>query len=730
MNLFALSGLLIGISSLVFGAYVYLKNRRSKANKLFAIFTFAVAVWGFGGLKIGLIPYGEAESALLWWRLTHIGVIFIPIFFLHFIYTWLGIKRRLILLFGYFQGFFFLGVNLYDLFFNSSIGLFINKITWLFDSFYWDTHYQLDFYWPYFSLWLFGVLFAHYELFRNYGKFTGIKRIQIKYFLVAFVVSYAGGSTCYLPCFNINLYPFFNLLVPFYPFLMAYTIVKYRFMDIGVAIKRSTVFSGIVIAITAAYVLAVFLLSRVFFGGVYTFKTQVIVGLIVAFLVAIGFRPLYDWLKRITDTFLFKGEYKPQELMADISDVLSRTLDLDKVIGILREQISRALRTAKMEVIILEEGILREAPVKDLKVALEKIINYFKKQKEVLVLEELKRKYAEKNGFDKDFLLINDLEKLETALAVPLLVKKKLVGLFLLGAKKSGDMFTNEDIKTLEAIGSQAAIAVENARLYEEMKDFSKTLQKEVNRQTKNLREANIRLEQLDKAKSEFISLASHQLRTPLSIIKGYISMFLEGAWGETTKKQKEHLEKVYTSNERLIKLVEDLLTVSRIESGRLEFDFQLLDLANLTESIIKDFSQIAAKKELYLKYLKPARLLPKVKADSLKIRQVIQNLIDNALHYTEKGGATIQLKTEGNRVVFSIEDTGIGISSEERVTLFEKFSRGKGVTKMHTEGTGLGLYLAAKLVEAHQGRIWIESEGKGKGSVFYFELPVNKLKS
>jgi len=342
-------------------------------------------------------------------------------------------------------------------------------------------------------------------------------------------------------------------------------------------------------------------------------------------------------------------------------------------------------------------------------------------------LEELKREYAEKPQSARSFLLVRELEKLKAALVVPLSVKDKLVGLFLLKAKRSGDMFTDEDIKTLEAIAAQAAIAIENARLYEKMKDFSRTLQKEVNRQTKELREANIRLQQLDKAKSEFISLASHQLRTPLSIIKGYISMLLEGTWGGVSEKQKEHLEKVYTSNERLIKLVEDLLTVSRIESGRLEFNFKSLDLDELVQNIVKEFGQLAEKKGLYLKYVQPAQALPEVKADSLKIRQVIQNLIDNAIHYTKKGGATIKLKAEKSKVIFSIEDTGVGISTEEQMNLFEKFSRGRGVTTMHTEGTGLGLYLAAKLVEAHRGRIWVESEGKNKGSTFCFELPVKE---
>ena len=713
MNAFAVSGLLTGIFCLLFGIFVYLKGRQNKSNKLWAIFCFSVAVWGFGGYKIGLIK--NPSEALFWWRITYVGIIFIPVLFYHFVYQFLGFKKKTLLYLIYLFGFFFLILE-----WTPWAGLFfgLSNMGFLFSSFYWVFPPT-----PLFSFfvlsWFTIVLYSHYELYKAFKKSFGLKRTQIKYFFLGMAISFTGGSTCFMPCFGIKLYPILNFAVPLYPAIVGYAILKYRLMDIRVAVKRSTVFSGLVITITAAYALAAFLLSWVVFGGVYTFRTQIIVGLIVAFLIAIGFRPLYDWLRRTTDTFLFKGEYRPQELMADISDVLSRTLDLDIVINTLEKQISRALRIAKMDVVVL----------RDIK-SLEKIVTHFKKQKEVLVLEELKRKHAEKAKFDNSFLLIKELEKLKAALVVPLLLKEKLVGLFLLSAKKSGEMFTNEDIKTLEAIASQAAIAIENARLYEEMKDFSKTLQKEVNRQTQSLRKANIRLEQLDKAKSEFISLASHQLRTPLSIIKGYISMILEGTWGETNQKQKEHLEKVYLSNERLIKLVEDLLTVSRIESGRLEFDLQPLALDNLTENIVKEFSQLVAKKGLYLKYIKPKKLLPKVKADPLKIRQVIQNLIDNALYYTKKGGATVSLKTEKNKVVFSIQDTGIGISSEEQVTLFEKFSRGKGVTRMHTEGTGLGLYLAAKLIQAHQGKIWVESEGKGRGSAFYFELPVGRRKN
>ena len=698
------------------GILVFFKNRKSLVNVIFGLHSLVITIWLFGTFMM-FLSGGVREMAIFWDRFIYMGVVFIPIFLYHFSIVYCNIKtQNKIIILGYILSSIFLILSRTDYF-----------VTDLFE-YKWGVHTKARFFHHIFLIYFVSYVFLwFYNVYKYYRKITSsLARQQTKYVFIAFLLLFTIGPVAYIPAYGIGIYPFAYLSGLIFTIILAYAILKYRLMDIRMVVRRSTIFSVIVIVITAAYALAAFLLGWVIFGGIYTFKSQIIIGLIVAFLVAIGFRPLYDWLKRITDTFLFKGEYRPQELMANISDVLSRTLDLDKVINILKEQISQTLRIARIEVIILEEEISR--PIQGVK-ALQKLIIYFKRQREVLVLEELKKKQAEKIGFDKSFLLIKDLEKLKAALAVPLLVKEKLVGLFLLSFKRSGDMFTNEDIKTLEAIAAQAAIALENARLYEEMKDFSKTLQKEVNRQTKSLRDANIRLEQLDKAKSEFISLASHQLRTPLSIIKGYISMLLEGAWGTTNKEQKEHLERVYLSNERLIKLVEDLLTVSRIEAGRLEFDFKPLALDELTESMVKEFSQMIAKKGLYLKYIKPEKALPKVKADSLKIRQVIQNLIDNALHYTKEGGATIRLKAEKNKVRFSIEDTGIGISPEEQVTLFEKFSRGKEVTRMHTEGTGLGLYLAAKLVEAHQGKIWVESEGKGKGSAFYFELPVKGKK-
>ncbi|MFH0930138.1 MAG: HAMP domain-containing sensor histidine kinase [Candidatus Moraniibacteriota bacterium] len=247
---------------------------------------------------------------------------------------------------------------------------------------------------------------------------------------------------------------------------------------------------------------------------------------------------------------------------------------------------------------------------------------------------------------------------------------------------------------------------------------------------------ANEKLRQLDKAKSEFISIASHQLRTPLTSIKGFGSLLLEGTYGEIPQAQKGVLEKIYISNERLIQLVEDLLNISRIEAGRMEFDFQEAQIEDLVQEAVTTLELAAKAKNLYLHWEKPAVAMPKLKIDITKIKEVISNMLDNSIKYTQKGGITVKLETNTvwstdhkehqSTVRVIVSDTGIGMDEEEINMIFEKFQRGKQVSHYHTDGMGLGMYIGKKIVAEHKGKIWAESEGKGKGSRFVLELPVN----
>jgi len=235
-------------------------------------------------------------------------------------------------------------------------------------------------------------------------------------------------------------------------------------------------------------------------------------------------------------------------------------------------------------------------------------------------------------------------------------------------------------------------------------------------------------LERISRAKSEFISITSHQLRTPLTAIKGYLSMVLEGSYGEISERVKKVLEKVYQSNERLIKLVNSFLNVSKIELGREELKLEEVSIEDLISETISEIEIETKKKNLYLNFEKPKISLPKILIDRGRIKEVILNLIDNAIKYTQEGGITVKLKTQNSKLKIIISDTGEGLTKEEISKLFESFSRGTAGTKFWTEGVGLGLYLARKFVEMHKGKIWAESEGKGKGSTFYIELPIKQV--
>jgi signal transduction histidine kinase len=241
---------------------------------------------------------------------------------------------------------------------------------------------------------------------------------------------------------------------------------------------------------------------------------------------------------------------------------------------------------------------------------------------------------------------------------------------------------------------------------------------------TERLRQAYEELKRLDIAKSEFISIASHQLRTPLSAIKGYLSMILEGSYGKLPEKVKKPMENVFVSNERLIKLVNDILSVSKIEAGEMEMNWKREDLREIIKEVISELSIKAKEKNLYLNFEEPKEF-PKILLDREKIRQVILNLVDNAIRYTQKGGVTVKLQIANGKLQIVVSDTGEGLTKEEKEKLFERFSRGTAGTKFWTEGAGLGLYIARKFMEMHNGKIWAESEGRGKGSTFYVELPM-----
>jgi len=238
------------------------------------------------------------------------------------------------------------------------------------------------------------------------------------------------------------------------------------------------------------------------------------------------------------------------------------------------------------------------------------------------------------------------------------------------------------------------------------------------------LTRANENLQKLDKMKSEFISTAAHQLRTPLSGIKWTLSMILNNDIKEKNE-QKAFLMKAYESNDRIINLVNDMLVADRVESSTEKYNFVPTDIFVVLDSVILDLLPQINKKNILINIKSNNKNMPKIYADSLKIRSVFQNLLENSIKYSkENGKIDLDFVIRDNFIQFSIRDYGIGIPESQKKNIFSKFFRGENAKRIVADGTGLGLFIVNSVIEKHEGKIWFDSE-ENKGTIFYFTLPI-----
>ena len=228
----------------------------------------------------------------------------------------------------------------------------------------------------------------------------------------------------------------------------------------------------------------------------------------------------------------------------------------------------------------------------------------------------------------------------------------------------------------------------------------------------------------VERMKTEFVSISAHQLRTPLSAIKWTLRMLLDGDLGKITSEQREFILKTYDSNERMIRLINDLLNVTRIEEGRYLYKRVASDIVEMVQSLIDSYKDGAKKKEIKLEFKKPKKEIPKISLDFEKMKLALQNLIDNAIRYTpKKGKVTVSLDCDRKEVVISVKDTGVGIPKDQQERVFSKFFRGVNVLKMEVEGSGLGLFITKNIIEAHGGKVWFDSK-EGQGTIFSVTIP------
>ncbi len=317
-----------------------------------------------------------------------------------------------------------------------------------------------------------------------------------------------------------------------------------------------------------------------------------------------------------------------------------------------------------------------------------------------------------------------DVEKLmgalpiQTLLLIKLEVRQRPLGLIVVGFLQDVSRIGAPEWQLFERLGEAAGVAVDNKLLFEENQHIVSQLQK-----------TNEKLKALDEAKDEFISMASHQLRTPLTSVKGYLSMVIEGDAGKITAGQRKLLDQAFNSSQRMVYLIADLLNVSRLRTGKFVIEAIPTNLADVVEGEVSQLVETAKARSLELKYKKPAKFTSLL-LDETKIRQVVMNFVDNAIYYTPAGGHIVVAVRETPEIVeFTVTDDGLGVPKHEQPHLFTKFYRAGNARSARPDGTGLGLFMAKKVVIAQGGSLIFKS-AEGKGSTFGFVFSKSKLAS
>lgn len=505
----------------------------------------------------------------------------------------------------------------------------------------------------------------------------------------------------------------------------AYAIVKHKLFDVRAVVARLVAY---VLSLgTLAFIAYVVLFMSSSWLESLDIKQSVIRSfyVVATLFMAILYQPTKGFFDKLTNRLFYQDAYETQLVLDKVSSVIVGNIDPAKIQRGALEALNEVLRPTYMGFMFVrgEKDIVQRTTVgghwslndpKAFQAEMQKSRN------RILVIDELE---------DADSNIREILVSEDISAVVPLTTKDELIGYLVLGSKKSGNIYNSQDVGLLNITANELAVALQNAQRFEEIQAFNITLQEKVNEATRELKSTNRKLIELDEAKDEFISMASHQLRTPLTSIKGYLSMLLDGDMGKLGTNQTNALKEAFGSSQRMVFLISDFLNVSRIKTGKFVIEKSEVNLAIMVQEELTQLKELAESRSVIFQYDQPKEF-PIVKLDDNKIRQVMMNMIDNAIYYTPVNGkVNVQLYVDDNEVVFKVIDNGIGVPKAERHKLFTKFFRAANARVARPDGTGLGLFMAQKVILAQGGTIIFESE-EGKGSTFGWRFPLKKIKA
>ncbi len=504
----------------------------------------------------------------------------------------------------------------------------------------------------------------------------------------------------------------------------AYAIIRHRLFDVRAFVARTIAYIASIVVLAGMYGVVVFgVVTRLLHLRLPMFVEVTIV--IATAIVALNFSALKQFFDRISDKIFYRDAYDVQELLDRLNRLFVDSTDLGRLLGQSAKALEEALKpefcafsvSGQSDVLQRITGSGQEKLHLDLGNIDAANSTMLSMHRKLIVTDELENHPGLQTTLES-----NDIAILGVLTSSATGNNKEVLGYLILGYRRSGNSYNDSDLRILEIIVNELVIAVQNALRLEEIRHFNETLQGKVDDATHQLRHVNERLKQLDETKDEFITMASHQLRTPLTSVKGYLSMVLEGDAGKLNANQKKLLEQSFLSSQRMVYLISDLLNLSRLNTGKFVIEPSAVDLSEVVQVEVDQLAETAKARDLNLIYHKPDSF-PKLMLDETKTHQVVMNFIDNAIYYTPSGGTvTVTLRETPTAVECTVKDNGIGVPKAVQHKLFTKFYRAQNAQQARPDGTGLGLFMAKKVVAAQGGLIIFESE-EGKGSTFGFRF-------
>ncbi|MFA6272002.1 MAG: ATP-binding protein [Patescibacteria group bacterium] len=709
---------IISLSILILGLLVYLRNTRSILNRAFFALSAITVIWNNASYLEEVLS-SEAIISILW-RIDFGVAPLIGFFFLLFTFNFprenIKLSKR------------------YLIFLVPTI-LIIVAITLSTNLVIQDVQHSLDgikfvsgpLYFVYAAVIIFQFIWGFYILFGKRRKSSGIERLQIKFVLYGILLTsfIAVVTNLIIPQLSegptdISKYGIYGAV--FFIAATSYAITKYRLMDIRLVIRRGVFYSGLGIFVVGAYYLVAWS-DYSNFGGPFTLGA-LLTAIVFAPLFLAGFVFMSKKLKQLSNKYFFASLYDYQETLDKFSKDVSSTINLTEVANVVVDTIQQTMQMDNiglfvknkhyepMKIIGFNESNLTRM------VSNSRCTEFISSLKKPLVYDELVRNAQDYKTLQENIDYAKEqLKNMDIAIVLPLVTKGDLISCIILGKKISRDAYTKEDMRLLESLANHAAISIENARLYNEIQGFNETLKYKVDDATKRLRE-------LLKIKSDFLTVASHQLRTPTSIVRGMLSLVIEEKDLPNDERER-FISQAYEGINRLERIIHELLNATELEGKKMQMDFKKVRIENIIEEIVHGLLPLADQLKVKLVFDKPVRPIPKTLADPTKLKEAITNIVDNAVHYTAGGNVNIFARRKENQIVIEVSDNGIGMTKNDLRNIFTKFTRGEGILQVHPNGTGLGLFIAKKMLEAMGGTITAESKGKNKGSKFTLTIPI-----